>query len=37
MADAADALRLERVADLLRAPFPFQQRLNLMPMVGAKS
>lgn len=36
VADAANALILERVADLLGAPFPHQQRLNLMPLIGAK-
>ncbi len=36
VADTADTLLLERVADLLGAPFPFEQGLNLKPLMGAQ-
>lgn len=36
VADAADALLLKFVADLLWAPLTFQQTLDLMPVAVAK-
>ena len=36
VADAADAVLLEHVAELLGAPLSFQQGLDLMPLVGAE-